>query len=141
MSGVTRTVLLRPFLCREKKTGTGLDLHDVLEELRDDAILCAAEASKHITVENLEKLSEHDKLKPAIAGRRMGIQLSVPSWGTGRSRFEWMVREYAVSQLRSWRERCKVRAGQADRYSSVGFKRTANPNKPDLWTTTSSTAS
>ena len=132
MSGVTRTILLRPFACREKKTGTGLDLHDVLDELRDDAILCAAEASKHVTVENLGKLSEHDGLKPAVAGRRMGIRFSVPGRGTGRSRFEWMVREYAVSQLRSWRERCKVRAEQADRYSSAGFTRTVNPSKPDF---------
>ena len=37
MSSVTRTVSLRPFACREKKTGTGLDLHDVLEEVRNDA--------------------------------------------------------------------------------------------------------
>lgn len=132
MSSVTRTVLLRPFVCREKKTGTGLDLHDVLEELRHDATLCAEEALQHVTVENLGKLSEHDKLKPAVAGRRMGIRLSVSGRGTGRSRFEWMVREYAVSQLRSWRERCKVRAGEADRYSSVGFKRTASSNKPDF---------
>ena len=130
MGSVTRTIPLRPFACREAKTGTGLDLHDVLEELRDDAILCAAEASKHVTVENLGKLSEHDKLKPAVAGRRMGVRFSVPGRGTGRSRFEWMVREYAVSQLRSWRGRCKVRAGEADRYSSVGFKRTASSNKP-----------
>lgn len=81
MSSVTRAVLLRPFACREKKTGTGLDLHDVLDELRDDAILCAAEASKHVTVENLGKLSEHDGLKPAVAGRRMGIRFSVPGRG------------------------------------------------------------
>lgn len=132
MSSVTRAVLLRPFACREKKTGTGLDLHDVLDELRDDAILCAAEASKHVTVENLGKLSEHDGLKPAVAGRRMGIRFSVPGRGTGRSRFEWMVREYAVSQLRSWRERCKVRAEQADRYSSAGFTRTVISSKPDF---------
>lgn len=132
MSSVTRTISLRPFVCREKKTGIGLDLHDVLEELRDDAILCAAEARKHVTVENLGKLSEHDGLKPAIAGRRLGIRFSVSGRGTGRSRFECMIREYAVTMLRSWCGRCKVRDGQAGRYSSAGFKRTANPNKPDF---------
>ena len=132
MSSVTRTVLLRPFACREKKTGDSLDIHNVLEEVRNDATFCAEEALKHVTVENLEKLSEHDGLKPAVAGRKLGIRFSVPGRGTGRSRFEWMVREYAVSQLRSWRERCKVRAGQTDKYSSVGFKGTANPNKPDF---------
>lgn len=132
MSSVTRTVLLRPFACREKKTGDSLDIHNVLEEVRNDATLCAEEALKHVTVENLEKLSEHDGLKPAAAGRKLGIRFSVPGRGTGRSRFEWMVREYAVSQLRSWRERCKVRAGQTDRYSSAGSKRIASSNKPDF---------
>lgn len=132
MGSVTRTIPLRPFACREKKTGDSLDIHNVLEEVRNDATLCAEEALKHVTIENLEKLSEHDGLKPAVAGRKLGIRFSVSGRGTGRSRFEWMVREYAVSQLRSWRERCKVRAGEADRYSSAGFKRTANPNKPDF---------
>lgn len=132
MSSVTRTISLRPFVCREKKTGTGLDLHGVLEELRNDAILCASEAYKHITVENLEKLSEHDGLKPAAAGRRMGIRFSGSGRGTGRSRFEWMIREYAVTMLRSWRERCKARDKQTNKYSSAGFKRIVNPNKPDF---------
>ena len=130
MGSVTRTIPLRPFACCEKKTGTGLDLHTILEEVRNDATLCATEAFKHITVENLGKLSEHDGLKPAVAGRRMGIRFSVPGRGTGRSRFEWMVREYAVSQLRAWHERSKVSAGQTDKYTSTGFKRTANHNKP-----------
>lgn len=132
MSSVTRTVLLRPFVCRDKKTGVGIDLHTILEEVHNDAMLCAEEALKHITVENLEKVARYGGLKPAMAGRRMGIHFSIAGRGTGRSRFERMIQEYAVSQLRSWRERCKVRARQADRYSSAGFKRTANPSKPDF---------
>ena len=131
MASVTRTMLLRPFSCCEKKTGKGLDLHTILEEVRNDATLCAEEALKHITVENLEKVSEYDGVKPAVAGRRMGIRFSVPGRGTGRSRFEWMIREYAVSQLRSWYERRKTYTKQSDKYSSTGFKRTVNPNKPD----------
>ena len=132
MSIVTRTYSLRPFVCFDKKTGTGLDLYTTLEEVRNDAILCATEAFKHITVENLGKLSEHDGLKPAIAGRRIGIQFSVSGRGTGRSRFERMIQEYAVTMLRSWRERRKAHTGQTDKYVSTGFKRTANPNKPDF---------
>ena len=131
MSSVTRTVSLRPYSCRDKKTGNGLVLHTILEEIRNDAILCAAEAYKHITVENLEKLSEYDGLKPAVAGRRMGIRFSFPGRGTGRSRFEWMIREYAVSQLRSWMERCKVSTGHNNKYVSAGYQRTNNNNKPD----------
>ena len=130
MGSVTRTMPLRPFVCFDKKTGIGLDLHTVLEEVRDDATLCATEAYKHITVENLGKLSEHDGVKPAVAGRRMGVRFSVPGRGTGRSRFERMVQEYAVSQLRSWRERRKASTGKTDKHVSTGFKRTANPNKP-----------
>ena len=130
MSSVTRTYSLRPFACRDMKTSIGLDLHDVLEEVRNDAALCAEETLKHITLENLEKLSEHDGLKPAVAGRRMGIRFLTPGRGTGRSRFEAMVQEYAISQLRSWRERRKAHTGKTDKYVSTGFKHTANPNKP-----------
>ena len=132
MSSVIRTISLRPFACFDKKTGTGLDLHTILEELRSDAELCASEAHKHITVANLGKVSEYDGVKPAVAGRRMGIRFSVSGRGTGRSRFEWMIREYAVTQLRSWRERNKASTGQTDKYTSTGYKRTANPNKPDF---------
>ena len=132
MSSVTRTVSLRPFACCETKTGTGLDLHAILEELRNDATLCATEAFKHITHENLEQVSEYDGLKPAVAGRRMGIKLPPGESVTGRSRFEAMVQEYAVSQLRSWCERRKASTGKTDKYVSTGFKRTANSNKSDF---------
>ena len=132
MSSVTRTIPLRPFACREKKTRTGLDLHNILEEVRVDAELCAIEASKHITIENLAVISEYDGLKPAEAGRQMCIKLSPGESVTGRSRFEKMVQEYTVSQLRSWRERRKAHTGETDKYVSTGFKRTANPSKPDV---------
>lgn len=132
MSNVTRTCSLRPFSCHEKKAGKGLDLHNILEEVRVDATLCANEAHKHITLENLEQVSEYDGLKPAVAGRRMGIKLSSGKSVTGRSRFERMVQEYAVSQLRSWRERRKASTRKSNKHVSTGFKRTANPNKPDF---------
>jgi len=132
MSSVTRTIQLRPFACRETKTGKGLDLHNTLEEVRNDAILCATEALKHITHENLEKLSEHDGVKPAVAGRRMGVRFSVPGRGTGRSRFEAMVQEYAVTMLRSWWERTKTQNNKDAKYVSVGHQRTNNSNKPDF---------
>ena len=130
MSSVTRTIPLRPFSCRETKTGIGLDLHTVLEQVRADAELCAIEASKHITAANLEKVAEYDGLKPAEAGRRIGIKLSSTGRGTGRSRFEKMVQEYAVIMLRSWWERSKASVGQTNKYVSSGFKRTVNPSKP-----------
>ena len=131
MSSVTRTALLRPFACHETKTNTGIDLHAILEEVRNDAALCASEASKHITHENLEKVAEYDGLKPAAVGRRMGIRFSVSGRGTGRSRFERMICEYAVIQLRSWSGRRKTHTRQTNQYVSSRFKSTANPNKPD----------
>lgn len=131
MSSVTRTISLRPFACREKKTGAGLDLHTILEEVRKDATLCATEAFKHITIENLEQVSQYDGLKPALAGRRMGIKLPPGKSVTGRSRFERMVCEYAVTILRSWSERHKASTKQTDKYVSTGFKRTSNSNKPE----------
>ena len=130
MGSVTRAFSLRPFVCFDKVDGVGLDLRGVLGEVRADAELCAEEAFAHITVDNLEKLSEHDKLKPAVAGRRMGIRFSATGRGTGRSRFEWMVREYAVSQLRSWRERQRACMGQSDKYVSNGYKHTVRMGKP-----------
>ena len=99
--------------------------------MRNDATLCAEEAFKHITTDNLEKVSEYDKLKPDETGRQMGIKLSLTGRGTGRSRFEKMVQEYAVSQLRSWRERRKIHAGNPSSYTSTNYQRTNNSNKPE----------
>ena len=130
MGSVTRAYSLRPFACFDRVTGVSLDLHDVLEEVRNDAALCASEAMKHITVNNLVKVAEHDRLKPAVAGLRVGIGLSVSGRGTGRSRFERMVCEYAVLQLRSWRERQRACVRQSDKYVSVGYKRTVRMGKP-----------
>lgn len=132
MSSVTRTHPLRPHACFDKETGKGLDLHTILEEVRTDAEFCAAEALSHITTENLEQVVQHDGLKPAVAGLRMGMRLSIPGRGTGRSRFERMVCEYAVSQLRSWRERRKVYMKSTNNYVSTGYRRTNNNNKPDF---------
>lgn len=130
MGSVTRAYSLRPFVCFDRVTGVGVDLHSVLGEVRVDAELCASEAMKHVTVNNLGKMAEHDGLKPAVAGLRMGMRFSIPGRGTGRSRFERMVCEYAVSQLRSWRERQKACMRQGNKYVSVGYKRTVRMSKP-----------
>ena len=132
MSSVTRTYSLRPYSCCETKTGTGLDFYTILEEVRNDAAFCATETFKHITLENLTIISQYDGLKPAEAGRQIGIKLSSTGRGTGRSRFEKMVQEYAVTMLRSWGERQKVHAGNTNNYVSAGYRRTNNNNKPDF---------
>lgn len=130
MGSVTRAFSLRPYVCFDKGAGVGLDLRDVLEDVRVDAELCASEAFKHVTVDNLGKVAEYDRLKPAVAGQRMGMRFSNPGRGTGRSRFERMVREYAVLQLRSWRERQRACMRQAYKYVSIGYKHTVRQSKP-----------
>lgn len=130
MSSVTRAFSLRPYVCFDRVTGVGLDLRDVLGKVRADAELCASEAFKHVTVNNLGKVAEYDRLKPAVAGQRMGIRSSNPGRGTGRSRFERMIQEYAVSQLRSWRERQRAYMREADKYVSIGYKHTVRQSKP-----------
>lgn len=130
MSSVTRAFSLCPYVCFDRVTGVGLDLRDVLEKVRADAELCASEAMKHVTINNLGKLSEYDRLKPAVAGQRMGMRFSNTGRGTGRSRFERMIQEYAVSQLRSWQERQRVCMRQADKYVSIGYKYTVRQSKP-----------
>ena len=60
----------------------------------------------------------------------MGIRLSDAGRGTGRSRFEWMIREYAVTMLRSWSERRKTHTEQTNKYVSTGYKRTVTSHKP-----------
>ena len=130
MSSVTRTYSLRPFACRDKKTSAGIDLHNILEEVRADAELCAAEALKHITHKNLEQISRYDGLKPAEAGRQIGIKLPPGKSVTGRSRFEKMVQKYAVTMLRAWHERTTSRNNKDDKYVSAGYQRTNNGNKP-----------
>lgn len=58
MASVNRAYPRRPYACFDKKTGAGLDLRIVLEEVKETATLCAAEAMKHMTVENMELASE-----------------------------------------------------------------------------------
>ena len=65
-----------------------------------------------------------------MAGSRIGIRLPPGKRSRGRSRFERMVREYAVSQLRSWHERFLTRQGRSGKYVSAGWRRTANVLPP-----------
>ena len=130
MASVNRAYPRRPYACFDKKTGAGLDLRIVLEEVKETATLCAAEAMKHMTVENMELASEYTKLHPDVAGRKMGIRLYPRIRKTGRSRFERMIQEYAVTQLWSWHARAKeATEGQNTR---ARYKRTISDNAPGL---------
>ena len=126
MISVTRAYSRRPYACFDKATGEGLDTSEVLKRVRNDAVQCAYLAFTHITPENMVLVPEYNGLKPAEAGRRMGIRLPAGVRTTGRSRFEKMVQEYAVTQLRSWYERVKAHDGK--RFLTTGFRRTLTPN-------------
>ena len=76
------------------------------------------------------RVAECKGLKPSVAGSRMGIRLPPGKRLRGRSRFERMVREYAVSQLRSWRERFLACRGESGKYVSAGWRRTADLRPP-----------
>ena len=125
MPSVSRAYPRRPYACFTED-GKGIDLRDVLEEVRVEAVECARQAVKHLTWKNMARVSGYAGMKPAEAGRRMGIQLPPGGRRRGRSRFERMVREYAVSQLRAWRERSLACRGNSDKYVSAGWRRTAN---------------
>ena len=76
------------------------------------------------------RVADYKGLKPSVAGSRMGIRLPPGKRLRGRSRFERMVREYAVSQLRSWSERFLTCRGGSSKYVSDGWRRTASMLPP-----------
>lgn len=129
MSNVNRAYPRRPYACFDED-GKGVDLCDVLEEVRSEAVECSRQALKHLTWKNMIRVSDHNSIKPAEAGRRMGIRLPPGGSRRGRSRFERMVREYAVSQLRSWHERFLACRGGSSKYVSAGWRRTASLRPP-----------
>lgn len=92
------------------------------------------------TIRNDEKLLEDlekEKIKETrssnAAGRIMGLSLpeEIKTRGKGESRKEELYRHNAISGARSWIERLKAFDGTSDKHVSQGWKRTANPNKPD----------
>lgn len=129
MPSVNRTYPRRPYACFDED-GKGVDLHSVLEEIRCEATECARQASKHLTWKNMIRVADYKGLKPSVAGSRMGIRLPPGKRLRGRSRFERMVREYTVSQLRSWNERFLVYRGGSSKYISAGWRRTASMLPP-----------
>lgn len=128
MANVTRTQPLRPHSCYDRKTGTRLDVHNVLEEVRADAELCATEAYKHVTPENLEHISQYDGKFTCDVGKALGIELYPKRRGTGRSSFKQMVQNYAVTQLRGWQFRVDVHTGKRTLKESV--RKRLSPNRP-----------
>jgi len=115
------------------KSGEPLNLGEVLEGIRRDAELVARYAVREMTEQNLALVTYFDGLKPAEAGRMMGLFL--PSevkkrFRSGSSRLERMFREQVVTNLRSWVTRSGAVSGDYTGYVSAGWKRTARDSKP-----------
>ena len=126
---MNRTYPRRPYACFDED-GKGVDIHSVLEEIRCEATECARQAAKHLTWKNMIRVANYKGLKPSVAGSKMGIRLPPGKRLRGRSRFERMVCEYAVSQLLSWNERFLAYRGGSSKYVSAGWRRTANVLPP-----------
>jgi len=115
------------------KNGGPLSLDDVLNGIRKDAELVVHYALQEMTEQNLALVTYFDGIKPAEAGRRMGLKL--PSevkkqFKSGASRLERMFREQVVSNLRSWAARAEVVNQTSTRHVSTGWKRTASNSEP-----------
>ena len=133
MSVVARTYPRRPYAAFSK-TGEPLDLDEVLEGIRRDAELVAKYALRELTEQNLALVTSFDRLKPAEAGRRMGLFLPSEVKGrfrSGASRLEMLFRERVVSTLRSWAARVNAANGTYDGYVSDGWRRTVKDSKPE----------
>lgn len=115
------------------KDGESLDLGDVIKGIRADAELVAEYALQELTEQNLALVTYFDRLKPADAGRCMGLFFPAKvkkRFKSGASRLEKMFQEQAVSTLRSWATRSGVVSGDYTGYVSSGWRRTVKDSKP-----------
>ena len=131
-SVVSRTYPRVPYAAFDKNGGP-LSLDDVLNGVRKDAELVSHYALKEMTEQNLALSTYFEGIKPAEAGRRMGLKL--PSevkkqFKSGASRLEKMFQEQVVSNLRSWTARVEVMTQTSTKYVSAGWKRNASKSKP-----------
>jgi len=131
-SVVSRTYPRLPYAAFDKN-GNPLSLEDVLDGVKEDSELVAHYTLKEMTEQNLALSTYFEGIKPAEAGRRMGLKLPVEvkkQFRSGASRLERMFREQVVSNLRSWATRVEVMTQTHPGYVSAGWKRTASDSKP-----------
>ena len=130
-----RGFTLKPKFYADIKTGEVLDCAD---SLKNDV------KTLHDLVEwqinSLEdgifrEIEEFSHLKPAAAGRYLGIKLpkgAVSKGKSGSSRFEFLFQGHVVEILRSWKARRDAANGEYNGYVSAGWKRTANDRPPTV---------
>ena len=83
---------------------------------------------KNITHKNLELLPQCEGKFTCDVGKALGIELFPKRRATGRSSFEKMVQDYAVTQLRSWRARVDAHTGEQPFKDSI--RKNLSPNRP-----------
>ena len=131
-SAVSRTYPRTPYAAFSK-IGESLDLGEVLDGIKQDAELVARYALKELTEQNLALVTYFDGIKPAEAGRRMGLFLPdhvKKRFRSGASRLEKMFQEQVVTALRSWATRSGVVNQTYTGYVSAGWRRTVRDSKP-----------
>lgn len=120
-----------------------VEIDKVLKELAKDVRLIARCVQKYINEEKFlqdmvyffEKHSDK-KVNSPKAGERLGFKLppEVKSHDingkSGHSRLERMMQGRLVDETLSWNERCFAKQGKSDKYTSQGWKRTADASKP-----------
>lgn len=114
--------------------GEVLNTQTILQELTRDVQDISGEATW--VIRNDEKLLDdleafsHIK-QPNTVGRLIGLTpCDQKTKGTGESRRTMLFQHQVVSQARSWLERIKTSNGSSDKFTSQGWKRTADPQKP-----------
>lgn len=129
---VSRTYPRVPYAAFDKD-GKPLNLDEVLNGVKADAELVAHYALQEMTEQNLALSTYFEGIKPAEAGRRMGLKLPAEvkkQFRSGASRLEKMFQEQVVTNLRSWTARVEVMTQTSTRHVSAGWKRTASKSKP-----------
>lgn len=117
--------------------GLVLDLEQELSYLANDVQLIATLAHNALTWELLAQFQYVDKTfkkrKSNTLGRDFRIILpdNCKKGETGRSRYEEMFRTYLFDQLKSWDARLNGKEESSTIYSSQGYRRTINTNRPE----------
>lgn len=118
------------------KTGEILDYGEQCQQLVDDVTMIAQMTDFQLKSDGwnlLEEIKQYNALKPAEAGRRLGLTLPLEmlsGFKSGKTRYERLFRDQVVRLTRSWRARWEVTMGVYDGYVSQGWRKTANPNRP-----------
>lgn len=131
-SDVYRSFVAKPYAVVDDN-GEVLDMSAVMLDLTDDVQLVTDLASWELTEENLLNVDSYSISQNTTIGRRMGIRVPDEykiTRKSGNSRFDKLLQDRVVRELKSWGERRNALQGTSTKRMSAGWKRTVNGNKP-----------